>query len=201
MKGLWFEADAGAGGGDKGGSDSKLTNFDAFIETQSDEIKTLYSLHTADLKSALEKEREAAKDAKKTAKRLAELEAKEKERADAEKSEMDKLTEAKATAEAERESARKELKAERIKNAIIAEASKLSFADPADAYTLIDLAVIEIDDQGKISGAAEAIKKLAEAKPYLLGKAKQGDGVGTPPKGPRKKEEPDAKRVPVIRSL
>jgi predicted component of type VI protein secretion system len=140
--------------------------------------------------------------------RLAQLEAKEKEREEASKTETEKLAQRAAKAEqdrdaaiAEREAAQTALQTERIKNAVIAEASKLGFADPDDAYTLVTLSEIEIDDAGKVNGAAEAIKKLAEAKPYLLGQARKGDGVGTPKTPPKKKEESIQKRTPIIRSL
>lgn len=200
---LLFEANSDAGSSGAGaGSGDKPKTFEVWIESQPDEIKTLYQTHTTGLKSALEKERAANEEGKKSAKRLAELEAKEKERADKEKSEMDKLTERATTAEAEREAARADLKAERIKTAIIAEASKLGFTDPADAYTLTDRTAIAIDEKGTVTGAEEAIKKLSEAKPYLLGQAKNGDGVGTPKSGQKKKkEETNEKRAPIIRSL
>lgn len=204
--GLWLD-EGGAGGA--GGEKPK--DFETWLETQPDDVKALYSEHTSGLKSALQKERDANEKAKKDQARLAELEAKEKEREDATKSETDKLTTRATTAEAERDAARAErdsaqaaLKTERIKNSIIAEASKMGFTDPADAYTLTDLKEIQIDDQGAVTGAAEAIKKLAEAKPYLLGKpAPKGDGMGTPKggSGGKKKEDPNQKRAPVIRSL
>lgn len=202
---MFFEADKGGGGGGE-----KPKNFEVWIESQPDEIKSLYSEHTTGLKSALKKEREANEAAKKDQARLAELEAKEKERADANKSETEKLTTRAATAEAERDAAKAErdqanekLKAERIKTAIIAEASKLGFADPDDAYPLADRSAIQIDDKDTVTGAAEAVKKLAEAKPHLLGKAGQGDGVGTPRNGQRKKKEENnnQNRAPIIRSL
>jgi hypothetical protein len=209
-KGLYFQADPGAGGGgDPGKTDKKPESFDAFIESQPDDIKTLYQTHTAGLQSALQKERDANKKAKEDAKRLSELEAKEKEREDASKSEMDKIAERATKAEAERdaaiaerEAAKKSLQAERIRNVVIANASKAGFVDPEDAYALIDLASIKIDEEDKVTGVDEAVKKLAEAKPHLLGQAKKGDGVGTPRGGQRKKEEKDNQnRVPVIRSL
>ena len=208
--GLFFDADGGAGGAAAGNADTKLTSFDAWIEKQPEEVKTLYQVHTHGLTSALEKERQANKETKDSLKRLADLEAKEKEREAAALSETEKLTQRAATAEqerdaaiAEREQARTALQTERIKNAVIAEASLLGFADPNDAYTMITLSEIEMDETGKVKGAAEAIKKLAEAKPYLLGQAtRKGDGVGTPKPGPQKKAEPsNQKRAPIIRSL
>jgi hypothetical protein len=206
---LLFEADAGSGGAGAG-TGEKPKSFEVWIESQPEDIKTLYSEHTSGLKSALQKEREANEKAKKDQAKLAELEAKEKERADKEKSEMDKLTERATTAEAEREAAKAEtekanqkLKAERIRTAIIAEAGRVGFIDTEDAYTLLDKTAIQIDDKDAVTGVPEAVKKLAEAKPHLLGQAKsKGDGVGTPRSGLKKKEEKtDEKRVPVIRSL
>ena len=206
--GLFFDQDAGGGGGAT--PPEKPTSFEVWLETQPEDIKTLYQTHTAGLTSALQKERTANKEKETSLKRLADLEAKEKEREAAALSETEKLTQRATQAEQEREAAilereaaRAALQTERVKNAVIAEASKLGFADPDDAYTLINISEIEIDETGKTKGAAEAIKKLAEAKPYLLGKQVKGDGVGTPKPGPQKKSDPTQpqKRAPIIRSL
>ncbi|HXI15490.1 MAG TPA: hypothetical protein VNM48_03890 [Chloroflexota bacterium] len=68
-------------------------------------------------------------------------------------------------------------------------ASALSFEDPGDAPRLLDLPSLDRDEDGVLKGVNAALKKLAEAKPYLL---KTGQGQrngasvpGTPrPAGP-----------------
>ncbi|MBN1967534.1 MAG: hypothetical protein JW910_22960, partial [Anaerolineae bacterium] len=60
-----------------------------------------------------------------------------------------------------------------IENAVIAEAARDTDAhgrlsDPADAVRMIDLSKITVADDGTVSGVAEAIKGLVEAKPYLV---------------------------------
>jgi len=43
-----------------------------------------------------------------------------------------------------------------------------AWQDPKDAFKLLDLSEVEIDEEGDIEGLDEAIKALAKAKPYLL---------------------------------
>lgn len=61
-----------------------------------------------------------------------------------------------------------------VRSAITAVAITLGFNDPNDAYSLIDLAKVLVDeDTGEITGIEEQLKALGEAKPYLL-QAQQG---------------------------
>ena len=61
-----------------------------------------------------------------------------------------------------------------IRAAIIAEASVIGFVNATDAYALVDMAAIAIDEAGEVSGAPEAVKALAEKRPYLLRKQAGG---------------------------
>lgn len=125
------------------------------------------------LKSALQKERKAAKDANKALraaqKRLEEIEAKD-------KSETDQ-----AKDRAAKDSAKAQKLAERVKtmavdNAIIKLGSKLKFRDIDDALRLVDRGLIDIeqdeDDPEDITldeaTVTKALKKLAETKPHLV---------------------------------
>lgn len=69
-----------------------------------------------------------------------------------------------------------------LKAAIISQAG--SFNDPNDAWSFVDRAKIEAQDDGSYKGIDEALKSLVEAKPYLV-KAEGSSGPGTPtrPKG------------------
>jgi len=56
-----------------------------------------------------------------------------------------------------------------IRAAIVATAVAQGFTDPEDAYRLVNLSEIELDDEsGEITGVREQLKALSEAKPYLL---------------------------------
>lgn len=66
-----------------------------------------------------------------------------------------------------------------IQNAVIAEAAKAGIVDPMDAVRLADLANVKIEGS-TVVGVAEAVKALAEAKPYLV----QQPGAPKPPKPP-----------------
>lgn len=102
------------------------------------------------------------------------------EHEDAQKSELDKLTERLAnlekerdTSNAEAEKARQEAQAMLIKAALIAEAGKAGAVRPEDAYLLTDLSAITLDDNGTITGAEDAIKNLIESgRLPLVGKQK-----------------------------
>lgn len=112
---------------------------------------------------------------------------------DAQKSEMDKLTERLAGLEKERdatraeaEQARQEAQAMLIKSALIAEAGKAGAIRPEDAYLLTDLSTITLGEDGAVIGAEEAVKTLIESgRLPLVGKPKapsldSGAGGGQP---------------------
>ena len=71
-----------------------------------------------------------------------------------------------------------------IRHAVETAAGSLSFQDPADALTLADLSTVQVADDGTVTGAAEAVKALADKRPYLLKPA--GDALGTPRRQPAK---------------
>lgn len=97
-------------------------------------------------------------------------EAAEKKVTDAERKDMD----AKTRAETERDEARKlaestanQLQSARIQNKFLA-SNKYNWHDPETALALIDMSDVEIDDNGKVTGLDDAMKALADAKPFLL---------------------------------
>ena len=55
-----------------------------------------------------------------------------------------------------------------LRSAVITEATKQGFRDPSDAYRMLDLAKLELNEQGEATNMAGALQELAEAKPYLL---------------------------------
>jgi len=105
------------------------------------------------------------------------------------------LAQAKADAEQTKAAAR----AAAIRHAVEAAAGSLSFQDPADALTLADLSTVQVAEDGAVTGAAEAVKALADKRPYLLKPA--GDALGTPRRQPAKTPpaEPAKPGSPLVR--
>jgi len=133
--------------------------------------------------------REFEKTAKAQTRELEDLRKAQKDADDAKLSEQERLT--KRTTELETALAqRTQHYQSRLDDADIRlAASALEFTDPGDAPRLLDLAALDRDEDGVLKGVNAALKKLVEAKPYLL---KTGQGQrngasvpGTPrPAGP-----------------
>lgn len=83
-----------------------LSSFESWLDAQPESAKAQYAQHLAGLRSALEKERAARREHERQLKRLAELEAEEAKRRDAEKSEIERLQERLQHAEQEAREAR-----------------------------------------------------------------------------------------------
>ena len=60
------------------------------------------------------------------------------------------------------------LNQERINNVIMAEATKAGAVDLEAVQKLVDRNVIQVGEDGTITGATEAVKGLLESKPYLI---------------------------------
>ena len=180
-------------------TEQEAADFDAWLAKQPEAVQKLYEQKTGGLKSALEKERTTNKANKDALKKLAELEAAEKTRREAELSEIDKAN-VKLTEAAQRaERAEKELIDERVESAVYAEANKaqygekkVRFANPELVYKLINLSEIEIKDRKPI-GIPELVKALAKNYPNLLEQPGKGDGVGSP-NGNKPKQQTETKR-------
>lgn len=128
----------------------------------------------AELQVELERTARALKEANKEAasrrKRLEELEAKEAERENASKTELEKAQA--RTAELERELTAKEQMAQdrAIRAEIRIQAASMGFNDPDDAYRADVLAAVTVGEDGEVTGVKDALAKLAKDKPYLLGR-------------------------------
>lgn len=73
-----------------------------------------------------------------------------------------------------------------VNNTIQMEASKAGVVDVDAAIKLLDRSGIKLNEDGTVSGVAEAIKALVESKPYLVGKGATKDlkiGAGSSPSG------------------
>jgi len=145
---------------------------------------------TAALKAELEKTRAALKAANaESAARRKKLETYERSESrsksgvdEAFDEELARLKGELAAARTEAEQAQATARATAIRHAVETAAAALHFQDPADALTLADLTAVQVDDKGAVSGAAEAVKALADKRPYLLKLA--GDALGTPRRTP-----------------
>ena len=156
----------------------EIDAFEAWLAKQDEATKAMLSGHTSGLKSALEAERKAAKEAKASIKRLAELEEQEKKRKEAEMSEAEKLKAELDALKTEAEKARSQARQTKLEADVKLQAAALNFADPADALKMLDMGSIEFDDSGNPKGIKEALEALSKSKPYLL---KTASGPGTPP--------------------
>ncbi len=58
-------------------------------------------------------------------------------------------------------------------------AAQLKFVDPQDAVALANRSEIQVDEEGNVTGAEDAVKALAKAKPHLTGKAGSQAGGGS----------------------
>lgn len=89
----------------------------------------------------------------------------------------EKLTAAKAEAQAALERANERL----MRSAVLLAARTAGFIDPEDCWTYIDRSKLSVDEQGQVQGIEQAVKEVAEAKKHLLASAQQtGSGGGTP---------------------
>lgn len=185
---------------EKAEKEEEATDFDKWLAKQPESAQKLYEQKTGGLKSALEKERTTNKANKDALKKLADLEAAEKTRREAELSEIDKANAKLTEADQRAEKAEKALTDERVENAVYAEANKAQygekkskFANPEIVYKLINLSEIEIKD-GKPIGIPELLKALAKDYPNLLEQAANGDRVGSPSRD-KQKQQTEIKRA------
>jgi len=146
-----------------------------------DDQKEIYDSHTHGLKSALEKERQNAKDLPAALKRLAEIDEAEAKRKEAQMTEQEKLQNQLNKISAEKEALAARLRETQLKSTVLRLAMKLLFKDPEDAYTMIkeklgSIKEVSTETDSEVEGYLEVLSK---SKPYLLGKEK-GDGLGSP---------------------
>ena len=144
------------------------------------EPKTFDEKYVRELRDEAAGHRKAKKDAEDE---LATLKAEADERV---KAEMTELEQAKTTAEEATELAARNtalLRQANIENVVMRIASELEFVDPLDAQAMLVLDDLDLDkDTGRPTDASvrKQLKKLIEAKPYLLKTPGAGDGDGSP---------------------
>ncbi len=125
--------------------------------------------------------KELREEAKKYRLELAQLrDEQKKQKTEAERAKMDAVDKLKAEkADMEKElneyKSRYELLGKR--SGVIAIASKLNFIDPSDAVAFVDIASVEIDENGSIrtDEIEEALKEVLSKKPYLAKSTQQAN--------------------------
>jgi hypothetical protein len=105
------------------------------------------------------------------------------------KTELQRETEARQKAEAERDSAREGSKAILIRAALLVEAGKAGAVDPDDVVALATREGITVGDDGKVIGADQVVAALAKAKPHLF-KAAGGGANGANFRGDKGDDDP-----------
>jgi chromosome segregation ATPase len=93
------------------------------------------------------------------------IEEREQEKAKAEMTEAERLKAELKEAQEARTRAERERQAVFVKSQVISAAAKAGFADPEDAYRMLD--TLEVDDEGRVDGLGDALAGLLKAKPYL----------------------------------
>jgi len=114
---------------------------------------------------------------RKAAQETAELRAKAKqldEREEQEKTDAQKLQDALAKAEKDRDEAVAGARAERLRTQLVTAAVKHGAVDPDDVVRLVDQDAIEFDDSGAPKNADDVVASLLEAKPHLTATAGTG---------------------------
>lgn len=101
------------------------------------------------------------------------------EKEQAEMSELDRTKVMLEEAQKARDEADARYKSMVIENAFHRE-NKYSWHDVADAIAALDLSGVEVGEDGKVTGMAEAIKQVAKKKPHYVRSKEEGDGA-TPP--------------------
>lgn len=80
----------------------------------------------------------------------------------------------------EKEALKEKLASQKVEVAIQMEAVKMGIVDPEVASKLVNRDLIKMTETGEPLGVAEAVKSLAETKPYLIGKNKANLGGPNP---------------------
>lgn len=104
----------------------------------------------------------------------------------AQMSELEKAQQRAEQLEAERDAAREQATETTIRSAFIAEAARLGVAHPEDAYLLAELDGVNLDESGKVTGVADALKTLVDGGRLVMARPKApsldgGAGSGTRP--------------------
>ena len=143
------------------------------------------------IKKQRENERKLAKELKAVSAALKTYQDKDKAAEDANKSELEKLTERASQLEKDLQTAQNIAQGLRLQRAFarVAGELKLNFTSAQaseDAFDLADMSNVEIDADGKVTGLEDALKALQKSRPYLFSDGGQPEAPGTPPRNAKR---------------
>lgn len=164
---------------------------DETSEISEDEIseETKESGDTQELERVKVALKKANAEAAERRKKLEKYEKEEKARQEAELSELQKVQKQLAEAQTQYEDLQLTLQTERIKSSILNEANKLSFDNPEDAYLILDLSDVQVED-GKVTGFEKQLKALAESGRLKM-RGQQPPDIDADKKGKKQKQADD----------
>lgn len=115
---------------------------------------------------------------------------------DAKKSELDKANERLETLQGENAALAQRYNDALVRNAVTTKAAMMGFADPMDAYRMVTLENVQIDENGEAQGIDDLLKALSESKPYLLRQTTTGQiGATNPGRGSGTQETREQRRA------
>jgi len=148
-------------------------------ETSEESGKSTKTYTEEDYKNLDARMRAADQNRSKTQKALEEAQAKLDEIEKSKLSELEKATKERDELAKKAEALADRVKQQALENAFLA-AKGVDWADAEDAYTVLQkkfMDGVEVDEDGKVTGMAEAVKAMVKQKPHLV---KSTDGVVTP---------------------
>jgi len=145
------------------------------------------------LAAELKKVRREAAKYRTTLRKLEEADA---ERKKAEMTESERIKAELAEAQTKAAEAEQRATETMLRMSVVSAAATAGFNDPMDAWSMIDIATLEVSDDGTVTGVEEAVAGLLKDKPYL---AKQQGGITpTNPQGGPVQETDEQKRVRIL---
>lgn len=217
LKGLYFDADDGAGGGTpKDGNPAGQSGASGAQNPPPDKNQVTFTPEQQKVLNEMFAERAKQGGSAALTELFASLSVKDsgelktliddaKKLKDAQKSEAEKQLEREATLKMQAETLTKELDGMKsqlrettLKSAVLAEATKHNFHDVNDAWLHIDRAAITEKD-GKFENIEKLVEAIAKAKPHLI-KSQQSSGTGTPRQpGGAKPHGAQGSQLPAVR--
>jgi hypothetical protein len=173
------------------GGTPAVFNFEEWLSKQPDDVRQGYETHVTGLKSALDKERAAAK------KRQDKEADEERKRQEAALSETEKAAKRVADLEKSNTELADKWRAAQAREALRAAAGKagIVFAGAQAEADAIGFAMsaVKVSDDGSVEEAETALKQIVKDRPYLVKAQSSGDGRGTP--RPDGNPKPGAQRM------
>lgn len=177
--GLYHQADgrSAAGGGSEADGRSNGSSTGSLADGEGNDGGAMSPEKTqAELETMRKALKTANKESEALRKKFAEIEAAEATRKESELSEAQKAAKRAEDAEKAFQTLQATTRQAAIRGAVLLAAAKAEFEDPEDAVALADLSGVTVGDDMTVTGAEDAVKKLASAKKHLLKQAQAPGG-------------------------